>query len=254
MNQKATSPHRDDPGVQILAHRGLESAFVPENTIKAFADALAAGADVIETDIQVSKDNVPLIFHDETLLRMAGIDSAISDFDFAELEQVDIGHGKRVATLEQALLAFPSARFNLDIKTDSGVLPTVAVIEKLQAHDRVLFSSFNEKRRLHAISLVSARVRTSAGVSKVLRLFFASLLGSQKLFDLLAKGSDALQIPTHRSFIRLDSPRFIRFCHRAGLEMHYWTINDAKEMKRLVALGADGIVTDHADVAIATLR
>ncbi|MSZ40059.1 MAG: glycerophosphodiester phosphodiesterase, partial [Actinobacteria bacterium] len=77
MNQKATSPYLDNPGVQILAHRGLESAFVPENTIKAFADALAAGADVIETDIQVSKDNVPLIFHDETLLRMAGIDSAI---------------------------------------------------------------------------------------------------------------------------------------------------------------------------------
>ena len=73
MKATTTSPLSNLAGVRILAHRGLVSEFVTENTIKAFTDAIAAGADVIETDIQVSKDSVALVFHDADLLRLAGI-------------------------------------------------------------------------------------------------------------------------------------------------------------------------------------
>ena len=240
--------------MRILAHRGLESEFVPENTINAFADAIAAKADVIETDIQVTDDGVPVIFHDESLQRLANINRLVSEITAAELETIDIGHGKRIPTLEQALLAFSTTKFNLDIKTDAGVEPTVALIEKLQVHERVLISSFSEKRRMRAVSMLSKPTRTSAGVSKVLKLYFAYRFGLRKLFQQIASGSDALQIPTHKGLMRLDSPGFIAMAKSANLEVHYWTINDANEMKRLASVGATGIVTDHCDLAATTLR
>lgn len=254
MNQTTTSPLRMPGEIQILAHRGLVSEFVPENTIKAFTDAVAAGADVIETDVQVSKDNVALVFHDFNLLRLAGLKKAVSDVTVAELDQIDIGHGERIPTLEQVLVAFPQIKFNLDIKSEKAVAPAVASIEKLKAHHRVLISSFSESRRLKCLSLLSKPVKTSAGVVKVLKLYFASILNARTIFMRLAKGSDALQLPVRRGLIRFDSPRFISFAKLAGLELHYWTVNNGMEMKRLVSLGADGIVTDHCDIAVTTLR
>lgn len=240
--------------MRILAHRGLESEFVPENTIKAFADAIAAEADVIETDIQVTADSVPVIFHDDSLSRMAGIDRLVSDCTLAELATIDIGSAKRIPSLEQALLAFPETKFNLDIKTDGAAEPTALVIEKLSAHSRVLISSFSEKRRLSVLAMLSRPTRTSAGVSKVLKLYLAHLLGMKKIFIRIAAGSDSLQIPTRKGILKLDSPSFIAMAHEANLEVHYWTINDSKEMLRLRSIGADGIVTDHCDLAVATLR
>lgn len=254
MKATTTSPLSNLADVRILAHRGLVSEFVPENTIKAFTDAIAAGADVIETDIQVSKDSVALVFHDADLLRLAGIKKSVSDLTFAELDQIDIGNGKRIPSLEQVLKAFPAVKFNLDIKSDAAVEATVAVIEKLKAHEQVLISSFSESRRLRSLKLFTKPVRTSAGVKKVLKLYFASKFLSLEVFKRIAAGSDALQIPVQRGPIRLDSPRFVSFAKSAGLELHYWTINEPEEMLRLASIGASGIVSDRCDVAKATLR
>jgi glycerophosphoryl diester phosphodiesterase len=239
---------------QILAHRGFASEFVPENSLTAFADALAAGADIIETDIQVSKDGVAFVFHDSDLKRLADIDKDFIDCSSQEILEIDIGFGKRIPTLEQALLAFPNIQFNLDIKSDSAVEATTAVIEKLQAHPQVLISSFSERRRLRALSLLSKSVKTSAGTAKVLRLYFASLFGLKELFKSIARGSTAVQVPTRRGLIRFDSPSFISNCKNSNLEIHYWTINSPDVMKKLADLGADGVVTDHCDLALATLR
>lgn len=240
--------------VKILAHRGLVSEFVPENSLQAFADALATGADIIETDIQASKDGVAFIFHDETLERLTKINKKFSDCQSSEIMAAALGFGNPIPTLEQALEAFPDVQFNLDLKSDATILPTVAVIEKLQAHSRVLISSFSEKRRLTAFKLLSKPVRSSAGTSKVLKLYFASLFGLKALFKRIARGSTALQVPPRKGVIRFDSPRFILNSKSAGLEIHFWTINSTFQMKRLVKLGANGIVTDHADLAVATLR
>jgi glycerophosphoryl diester phosphodiesterase len=79
---------------QVLAHRGLVSEFVPENTIKAFADALHAGADVIETDIQCTADGVAIVFHDADLKRLAGIPKKVSETSWKEISVIDIGYGK----------------------------------------------------------------------------------------------------------------------------------------------------------------
>jgi glycerophosphoryl diester phosphodiesterase len=240
--------------IQILAHRGLVSEFVPENTLSAFADALAAGADIIETDIQASADGVAFIFHDENLKRLAKKDKRFSECSSQEILDTDIGFGKRIPTLEQALLAFPRVQFNLDLKSEAAIEPTIAVIEKLQAHSNVLISSFSEQRRLKALSLLSKPVRSSAGTAKVIKLYFASLFGLKSSFKNLARGSSALQLPIKKGLIRFDSPSFISNCKNSNLEIHFWTINSPITMKKLAALGADGIVTDYCDLAITTLR
>jgi glycerophosphoryl diester phosphodiesterase len=240
--------------IQILAHRGLASEFVPENSLSAFADAFAAGADIIETDIQASNDGVAFIFHDGDLKRIANKKKNFSECTSQEILEIDIGFGKRIPTLEQALLAFPKVQFNLDIKSDAAIRPTTQVIEKLQAHSKVLVSSFSEKRRLRALDQLSKQVKTSAGTAKVLKLYFCSLLGLRGQFKKIARGSTAIQVPIKRAFLRFNSPSFISNCKNSELEIHFWTINSPTMMKQLADLGADGIVTDHCDLAIATLR
>ena len=77
--------------VQVLAHRGLVSDTAPENSLKAFADALATGADVIETDVQCSKDGVAIIFHDDDLKRICGLDAKVSEMNWQDLKIVELG-------------------------------------------------------------------------------------------------------------------------------------------------------------------
>ena len=239
---------------QVLAHRGLVSEFVPENTLKAFADALHAGADVIETDIQCTKDGVPIVFHDDDLIRLAGIPKKISECTWKEISVIDIGFGKRIPSLEQALADFPTARFNLDIKTKMAEAPVAEVVNLLQAQRRVLISSFNDLRSKRTCNLVEGDVRTSAGSWRVIGLWLSSALGATPLFSLLSRGVDALQIPVSKFGLRFDSKRFIRKALASKLEVHFWTVNDVAQVRKLKALGATGVVTDNCDIVIAALK
>lgn len=235
---------------QVLAHRGLVSEFVTENTIKSFADALHAGADVIETDVQCTADGVAIIFHDEDLVRIAGIPKKISSVNWNELAVLDIGFGKRIPTLEQALRDFPTARFNLDIKSQSAIKAVAEVINRLGAQKRVLISSFSDSRGSATVKLIRGGVNSSAGSIRVLLLWLCALLGTASLFRRFSRSITALQIPVKQFGIRLDSKRFINLAIGSGLEVHYWTINEIDEVLRLRALGATGIVTDTCDVVI----
>jgi glycerophosphoryl diester phosphodiesterase len=239
---------------QVLAHRGLVSEFVPENTIKAFADALHSGADVIETDVQCTADGVAIVFHDSDLNRMAGIPKQISETSWKEISVIDIGFGKRIPTLRQALEEFPGARFNLDIKSTGAIEATAKVINELSATNRVLISSFSERRRNQTISKISGHIRTSAGSTKVLLLWLAAAFAVTPLFRHFSKGIDALQVPVQRFGLRFDGKKFINMALQGGIELHYWTINDLREVSRLKKLGATGIVTDHCDLVITALE
>ena len=239
---------------QILAHRGLVSEFVPENTIKAFADALHVGADVIETDVRATADGVAVIFHDEDLIRLAGIPKKVAELNWKEISVIDIGYGKRVPTLEQALQDFPNARFNLDIKSEQAIAPVANLINQLGAQNRILISSFSDSRRKRTVSEINGLVGTSAGSVRVFALWLTSVLRAAPLFRFLSKGITALQIPVSRFPIRLDTKNFVRIALNSGLELHYWTINELEEVKRLVDLGATGIVTDRCDVVASQFK
>ncbi|MFC5337661.1 glycerophosphodiester phosphodiesterase family protein [Leucobacter denitrificans] len=255
-------PFFDSPKPRIFAHRG----FVPEdlardgileNTRAAFANALAAGADYLESDCHVTRDGTVVLFHDEDLSRTLDDPRAVSEVEYGELERLMAVRGG-LLSLEAALTEFPGARWNLDLKIDGTVEPAGALIGQIAA-DRVLLASFSDERRtrgLAAASRVGATtlVVTSASQGVMVRILLAVALRSRALQARAFQGIDALQIPERQGPIRVLSQRLIEAAHRHGVEVHVWTVNSPGRMRELVRMGIDGIVTDRTDLAVAALR
>ena len=243
-------------GTHVFAHRGFASDLAPENTLAAFERALQAGATHIETDIQATSDGVAVVFHDDDLERVAGIVGRVDGITFEQLQGIRIGQ-QSIPTLLQALERFPQARFNIDIKRENAIAPTVEAILSAKAADRVLVSSFSGSRRRKALRMLGAKgalVATSADAVLMLSLYLAARTGVFAAFARLASNIQALQLPESFAGLELTHPRLIAFAKRAGLQLDYWVINEPTRMEQLVRLGADGIVTDVTDVAAQTLR
>lgn len=229
---------------RIFAHRGTTELGAVENTLQAFRDAVTCGADYLETDVQVTKDQQVVIFHDEDLKRLLGVRRRVSELSLTELQSFAAAKGMEIPTLADALIALPQARFNIDIKVLEAAQGTVRVIEQFRATERVLVSSFKAVARNMALSKLQG-VATSADSSRVIKLLLGLLMRNERKIRSALSGLDAVQIPTRVGPFRLDSQRLIRACHSHGVEVHYWTINNPAEAKRIRALGANGIVTDR---------
>ena len=246
------------PGTRprIFAHRGLtfqgDKSVADENTLQSFELALAAGADYLESDVQVTKDNVPVLFHDGDLTRLVGKKARISDLSFAQIQQIELPHLGKIPTLQETLVAFPEAKFNLDLKTPQAETVGIQTILKLNAENRVLVSSFSEASRKRALAISPTPLATSAGSSKVLLSYLLARAGMEKSLAKQLVGIDALQIPIRLYGIDFTHPKFLEQILPLGVEVHFWTINDPQTMLDLFALGAHGIVTDRADLAVKT--
>ena len=243
-------------GIHVFAHRGLVSDEAAENTLAAFQDALDAGATHLETDVQATKDGVAILFHDNTLKRVAGIDSDVKNLTFEQVRAIALPGGP-ILSLKEALEKLPDARFNLDIKRSIAIEPTVRAIVAANGQDRVLVSSFSDYRRRKTIRLLRARgqtVATGMGLAKILLAVVAAKLRLRRAFNLVAKGSHAIQVPFEHPLINPLQPRFIEYALDAGLQLNYWVVNDAQTMHELVGVGATGIVSDRADVAVNAMR
>lgn len=238
----------DPPAPRVLAHRGLALG-APENTLAAFEEAVRAGARYLETDIHPSADGAAVLAHDPTLRRVAGRPDAVSDLSLDELRGVDLGGGHGFGTLDDLLHAFPEARLNIDVKTDAAAAPTIAAVRRAGAAHRVLLTAFSDARRRRLADAAPDTV-TSAGRASVLRALAASRGRSPAAMRRAVAGARALQIPERVGRLRLLSPALLETAHAAGLEVHVWTVNDESDMRRLLALGVDGIVTDRADLAL----
>lgn len=232
----------------MLAHRGL-ALDAPENTLLAFAKAVAIGAEYVETDVHLTADGVSVVAHDPTLARVAGRDVEVSKLTMTELRRIDLGHGQGFCSLEESLDAFPETRFNIDVKIESAVEATVASVAKMRAGPRVLLTSFSERRRRRlAADVLDAA--TSVGGAGVIRTRLASFTGSTRAIRHALRGAHALQVPERIGVVPLVTERFVAAVHRAGAEVHVWTVNEPADMTRLLDLGVDGLVTDRADLAL----
>jgi glycerophosphoryl diester phosphodiesterase len=246
---------------RVLAHRGLVTteaarAGVAENSFAAVAAAQAAGAVYVESDCHVTRDGTVVLFHDHDLRRVTGDPRRVDEVTLRDLEHLMSEHGGLV-TLAQALDAFPDIRFNLDVKI-AGSAEKVGRLIAAHGH-RVLVTSFSDDRRQAALEAAARagggiRPATSAGTTTVTRLLGAVSVRSRPLARRILQGVDALQVPERHRRLRVVTPRFVDYAHDAGVEVHVWTVNEPDDMRRLVGLGVDGIVTDRADLALSTLR
>lgn len=232
---------------RVIAHRGFALEH-PENTLAAFQAALIAGADILETDIHLTKDGQVVVAHDPDLVRVASKPGRIADFTAAQLKDIDLGNGNPFVLLGEALEALPNARFNIDLKVRSVVEPFVDVVRSLKAESRILVASFDEPTRHKAVSLLPGVV-SSATPPHMAEGRLRSWLGLSMDTWTLPSDMVALQIPVTRYGLPLVTPSMIRAAHKKGLEVHVWTINDPAVMRRLFEMGVDGVVTDRSDLA-----
>ncbi|MFE5671590.1 glycerophosphodiester phosphodiesterase family protein [Agromyces sp. NPDC056523] len=243
-----TSRWFEPPRPRVLAHRGL-AIDVPENTLAAFERAVRVGATYLETDVHVSADGAAVLAHDPTLRRVAARPEPLASLTVDQLRRVDLGGGHGFGTLDELLHAFPEARLNIDVKTDAAVPAAIEAIRRADAADRVLLTSFADARRRRLVAALP-QAATSAGRASVLRARAASVTRNAALMRRATAGLGALQIPERVGRVVLLSPALLAAAHAAGVEVHVWTVNDEADMRRLLALGVDGLVTDRADLAL----
>lgn len=232
-------PYLADAGFACFAHRGgaLENI---ENTRAAFAAAVALGYRFIETDVQATADGTVIVFHDDALDRLTDGAGVISDMPVAAVREVRIGGAERVMTLEEVLVEFPETRFNIDVKTDHALQPTIDLVRAMDCLDRVCLASFSARRLAHMRRELGPQACSGASRREVTALKFASWGAPAR-----ALACRCAQVPPRAYGIELVTRRFVRQAHAQGIAVHVWTIDDQQEMRRLIRLGVDGLMSDR---------
>lgn len=240
----------------LMAHRG-GSLLAPENTPEAFRRALEWWrADVLEVDVQPTADGDVVVIHDATVDRTTDGSGPVAELRLGEVRRLDAGFrftpdgggsfpfrglGVRVATLEELLRTFPDARVNVEVK-DGRAQPRVwETVHDLRATERVLIAAGHRANR----SLFGAYPGPTSASGEELKAFYLHHL--TRTTRLWRPPVDAFQMPERYGGVQVLTPRFLREVQARNVAVHVWTVDDEADMRRLLRLGVDGIVTDRPD-------
>lgn len=224
------------------AHRGA-SGHAPENTLAALELAVSQGADMVEVDVQLTRDGRPVVIHDETVDRTTDGAGAVAEFDLDGLRRLDAGRwfgprwtGQRVPTLAEVLdlVSRHHLRVNIELKGAAGPQLEAAVLREVERSggaDSCLLTSFDHRRL--------ARL-AAAGTAIPLGCIVGA--GGWRP-ELLAGPGQVLSL--ERTLVDGD---LLAAAHAAGRQVHVWTVNEARDMARLIALGADAVITNFPDL------
>lgn len=243
----------DRPGVvRAIAHRGGGGPI--ENTLAAFAGAVALGYRHLETDLHVTRDGVLVVSHDPTLERVAGDPRPIADLTRSELASVRVAGREPVPSFVDLVDAFPEARLTVDLKTDAAVAPMLRLLEhRPELLDRLCLGSFSTARVTALRRRFGDRLLTAATPREIVRLLVAVRLRRRP--PRLAAGCVAVpeRYPDGGRGLAVADARLLEVAAEAALAVHVWTVNDPARMAALVADGAAGIVTDALEPLRETL-
>ena len=229
--------------VRIYAHRGA-SAELPENTMAAFRRAVELGADALELDIHATRDGVLVVSHDPDGRRQAGVAARIADVTFDEALRWDVGGGERLPRFEDVVSEFAHVPLNVDLKGDAAVA-TVALLRRLGAEERVCLASFQRStmRRVRALGY-----RGPTALSR------AEVLAALSVPAALRRGRFRCRAARAQLPLSLGRPWIISRMKALGLAVDFWTVDDPDVARRLVALGADGIMTNDPRRLVPALK
>lgn len=243
----------------VFAHRGGR-ALGPENTLVSLDIGFAAGADGAEFDVQLTADGHVVVMHDVTLERttngsgpVAGRTAAeLRDLDATRRYGIDLEHvwsGERggVPTLDVVLARYPGRPLIIEMKGENPALGQAVVdaVRRANAADRVCLGSFSAAV-LGAARRAAPEIATSASREESLRAL-------QRSWLYLSPGAvayRAFQVPERAGRIRVVSRRFVRAVHRSRCAVQVWTVNEEVDMRRLLAYGVDGLISDRPDLAV----
>ncbi len=241
------------PHPRAFAHRGWHIGDLEglENTAAAFERAVVEGFSYVETDVHVTADGVLVAFHDASLDRVTDGRGLVGELPWRTVRRARIGGREPIPLLAELLHSFPTARFNIDAKADAAVGPLVDTVRRAGAADRVCLASFSDRRLAAIRRAAGPDVATSLGQRSVTR-FVARAHHLPALPPL--RGPVAVQVPVQYGRVTVTDRRFVELAHRAGLEVHVWTVDDPAQMHRLLDLGTDGLMTDRPDLLREVLR
>lgn len=256
-----TTLYIQGPKPRLFGHRGA-SGTMPENTLPAFSEALAAGADRLEMDVHLTADEEVIVLHDSDLDRTTDGKGPASRLRLSEIRELDAGYqfqssdgqhpfrGRkiRIPTFAEVLAHFSNVPLNIELKVEDPSL-VAAMRRLLERHDawsRVLLTAETQPL-MDGIRAAMPQVLTGMCAHEVLEFW-----GNGGNPGYVARGF-ALQVPVTHGGIPVVTPQFVQVAHAANLEVHAWVINEAEEMRRLIAMGVDGIMTDVPRLAAAVL-
>ncbi len=264
MAHAGSAPHRYFRGLRAplhISHRG-GAALAPENTLEAFGAAVSIHrTDVLELDVQCSKDGALVVFHDETLERCTDGTGPVSQHSLAQLRALDAGfhftpdggrthpfrgQGVRIPTLDELLEALPRVRLNIDVKCalPSGVAAFARALLAAGAVERTCLGSMEDAlaAQLHeALPQACLFFPRQAATAFVL----AVRTGEEPPVD---PRYSVLELPCSYGGEPLVDAALVEAARRAGKWLNVWTVDDAPTMRALRDIGVGGIMTDRPDV------
>jgi glycerophosphoryl diester phosphodiesterase len=227
----------------IFAHRGA-SAHAPENTLAAFRLALESQADGIELDTHLSADDQIMVIHDGNVSRTTNGQGKVYNLKFEELRKLDAGNGETIPTLAEVFDLIGSKLYiNIELKgfsSSAAMLPqkVTKLVHERNLDQKIIYSSFNPllliNTRKHSPQAKLGLLMLPGGFGTAIRLIFSPFVRPWSLNP-------------HFSSV---SPKFFQRAKQHNRSVITYTVNQADEMRRLFALGINGIITDDPELAL----
>ncbi|MBK8781748.1 MAG: glycerophosphodiester phosphodiesterase [Anaerolineales bacterium] len=249
----------------VIAHQGGDGLW-PGDTMFAFQNAADMGADVLEMDVHITKDGVLVLMHDEAVDRTTDGTGDIESMTLEELKKLDAGYdwsaddgvtfpfrgtGITIPTMEEVFAAFPDKHMTIEIKKTNASMTKLfcELIRTYNMQDKVLIASFYDDKlkefRETCPEVATSSAKNETTVFVLLTKPFLGSFYSPKFFS--------LQVPEESGGITVMTPAFVKAAHERNLAVEPWTINDAETMKKFIAWGVDGIITDRPDIMLEIL-
>ena len=233
---------------KIWAHRGA-SAYAPENTLAAFKLAAEMQADGIELDVHFTKDRQVVVTHDDDVRRVTNHEGAVSSLTLAELKRLDFSNkmaafaGEKIPTFEEvlALLKPTDMMINIELKTNWEIPngleeATHALVRQYGMEERIMYSSFNHYSLLHMKKIAPEIPCGLLYDNKVARPWdYAKMLGMEAL---------------HPYFKTITQPDYMDICMKNGIQCNCWTVNEEKDILRMLEAHVTGIITNDPALAL----
>ncbi len=256
---------RENSRFMVFAHRG-GGGLLPENTLLAFEDSAKLGVDFLELDIHATSDGALVVMHDAAVDRTTDGRGKISEMTLDAAKKLDAGDkfspddgktfpfrgkGVTIPTLAEVFDALPEMNFNIEPKqqTPSIIKPLCNLIRARKMTEKIIVGSFNQKV-IDEFRAECPEIATSASPKEVSEFLALSKTGLSEADN---PPMQALQVPEGLGELSVITRDFVADAHRKNLRVHVWTINDTADMRRLIDLGVDGIMTDYPDRLIKIL-
>ena len=259
-------PFAPDDRVLVIAHRGGWH-LGPEHTLPTYTRSVELGADVIELDVRLCKDSVPVVVHDRTVDRTTDGSGPVRDLTLAKLKKLDAayrwspddgktfpfrGKGYTIPTLNEIFTAFPDLRMFIELKPNNPTLATSLchTLRDFRKTDQVIIASFDGDIT-RTFRTACPEVPTAATGTEALTFFLLNRLHLGAAFQ---PSAQAFQIPLHLGPLDVATPHFTKGARNHNMAVHVWTVNKKEDMQTLIKAGINGIITSNPQTLLELLN